>query len=266
MKVPFIIYADMESLLKQIVTCHNDPKISSKSKINLHTACGYSLFADCLFDATKNKISYYRGKDYMKKNCEDLREHMIKIIDCEKKEMISLTDVIMLRKLVLIMMIKNFYKVRDHYHTGKYRGAAHNICHLKYVIPKVIPVVFHNGFKFDYHFIIKEFAEESEGQFQSLVENTEKHITFSVPMKKELDNGETSKYKLKFVDLDLCQVHYHVLLIILLKDFIMIDGKISLSLTTCQPKMINQFLGVLNAKKDYKKNFNKYLIEKIANT
>ena len=106
MKVPFIIYADMESLLKQIVTCHNDPK----SKINLHTACGYSLFADCLFDATKNKISYYRGKDCMKKNCEDLREHMIKIIDCEKKEMISLTHVMMLRKLVLIMMIKNFIK------------------------------------------------------------------------------------------------------------------------------------------------------------
>ena len=46
----------------------------------------------------------------MKKNCEDLREHMIKIIDCEKKEMISLTDVMMLRKLVLIMMIKNIIK------------------------------------------------------------------------------------------------------------------------------------------------------------
>ena len=45
-------------------------------------------------------------------------------------------------------------------------------------------------------------------------------------MKKELDNGETSKYKLKFIDLDLCQVHYDVLLIILLKYFIMTDGKI----------------------------------------
>ena len=45
-------------------------------------------------------------------------------------------------------------------------------------------------------------------------------------MKKELDNGETSKYKLKFIDLELCQVHYHVLLIILLKNLIMIDGKI----------------------------------------
>ena len=37
----------------------------------------------------------------------------------------------------LILLIKN-YKVRDHCHyTGKYRGAAHNICNLRYKVPKV---------------------------------------------------------------------------------------------------------------------------------
>ena len=42
-------------------------------------------------------------------------------------------------------MIKN-HKVRDHCHyTGKYRGTAHNICNLRYKVPKEIPVVFHNG-------------------------------------------------------------------------------------------------------------------------
>ena len=36
---------------------------------------------------------------------------------------------------------KKDYKVRDHCHyTGKYRGAAHNICNLRYKIPKEIPV------------------------------------------------------------------------------------------------------------------------------
>ena len=35
---------------------------------------------------------------------------------------------------------------RDHCHyTGKYRGAAHNICNLRYKVPKEIPVVFHHG-------------------------------------------------------------------------------------------------------------------------
>ena len=33
-------------------------------------------------------------------------------------------------------------KARDHCHyTGKYRGAVHNICNLKYRIPKTISVV-----------------------------------------------------------------------------------------------------------------------------
>ena len=41
---------------------------------------------------------------------------------------------------------KKQIKVRDHCHyTGKYRGAAHSSCNLRYKIPKEIPVVFHNG-------------------------------------------------------------------------------------------------------------------------
>ena len=81
---------------------------------------------------------------------------------------------------------KKHYKVRDHCHyTGKYRGAAHNICNLRYKIPKEIPIVFHNGSTYDYHFIIKELVKEFEGNFECLGENTEKYITFSVPIKKK---------------------------------------------------------------------------------
>ena len=81
---------------------------------------------------------------------------------------------------------KKCHKVRDHCHyTGKYRGATHDICNLRYKIPKEIPVVFHNGSTYDYHFIIKELAEEFEGEFECLGENTEKYITFSVPIKKD---------------------------------------------------------------------------------
>ena len=66
------------------------------------------------------------------------------------------------------------------------RGAAHDICNLRYKIPKEIPVVFHNGSTYDYHLIIRELAEEFEGEFESLGENTKKYITFSVPIKKEI--------------------------------------------------------------------------------
>ena len=41
-----------------------------------------------------------------------------------------------------------------------------------------------------YHFIIKELAEEFEGEFECFGENTEKCITFSVPIKKEITKND----------------------------------------------------------------------------
>ena len=92
-------------------------------------------------------------------------------------------------------------KIRDHCHcTGKYRGAAHSICNLNYKIPKEIPVVFHNGSTYDYHFIIRQLAKKFKGNFECLGQNTEKYNIFSVSIKKEHDNGKTFIYKLKFID------------------------------------------------------------------
>ena len=59
-------------------------------------------------------------------------------------------------------------------------------------------------------------AEQFRGEeLECLGENTETHISFSVPIKKEHDNdnGETITYKIKFIDsLDSCQVNYQMLL------------------------------------------------------
>ena len=98
---------------------------------------------------------------------------------------------------------KLYKKVRDHCHfTGKLIRAAHNICNLRYKVPREIPVKFHNGSKYDYHFIIKELAEEFKDKFKCLGENTEKYISFSVPIKKEHndDINELIIYKIKFID------------------------------------------------------------------
>ena len=48
--------------------------------------------------------------------------------------------------------------------------------------------------------MIRELAEEFIGQFECLGENTEKYITFSVPIKKENEDGKTIKQKIKFID------------------------------------------------------------------
>ena len=87
-KSPFIIYADLECLFEKISTCYNNLEESSTTEINKHTPSGYSLFTHCSFDKTKNKLDYYRGDNCMKKFC---KEHTIKIINYEKKDMIPLT-------------------------------------------------------------------------------------------------------------------------------------------------------------------------------
>ena len=70
---------------------------------------------------------------------------------------------------------KLYQKVKDHCHyTRKFRAAAHNICNLRYKIPEEIPVVFHNGSTYDYHFIIKQLVKEFKGNFDCLGESTQK--------------------------------------------------------------------------------------------
>ena len=57
MKAPFIIYADMDSLLEKINTCYSNPGKSSETKINKHKASGYSLFTHFSFDASKVEMN-----------------------------------------------------------------------------------------------------------------------------------------------------------------------------------------------------------------
>ena len=101
---------------------------------------------------------------------------------------------------------KNFFKDHCHY-TGKFREAAHSKCNLHYKVLKEIPIIIHNAY-YDTHFILKQFAKEFKGEHNCIGDNMEKHITFSVPIKKEVnnDNGNDCKkkktitHKLKFID------------------------------------------------------------------
>ena len=90
----------------------------------------------------------------MEKFCKDLKDQTMKVINYEKKKEIILTNEekeSYENQEVFYIFKKEFCtdkndKVRDHCHyAGKFRGAAHNICNLKYKIPKEISVVFHNG-------------------------------------------------------------------------------------------------------------------------
>ena len=91
-------------------------------------------------------------------------------------------------------------KVRDHCpYTGKYKGAAHSKCSLEYKKVKEIPVVFHNGSVYDYHFKIRYLTREFEGNFECLGENIEKYISFTAPFKNVINDNE-NKCKIRFID------------------------------------------------------------------
>ena len=173
MRVPFIIYAELECLLEKMHSCQNKLE---KSYTQKKTPSGYSLFTNCSFGVAKNKVDCYRGKDCMEKFCKDFRELAMRVVKYEKKEMVPLTDeeiksyekqnvcYICKKRFSTDALDKKYYKVRDHCHcTGKFRGAAH-------------------------------------GQLECLGGNTEKYITFPVPISKELDNRNKITYKLKFID------------------------------------------------------------------
>ena len=219
----------------------------------------------------------------MEKFCKDLREHATKIINYEKKKMFPLTKkeeknhdkqkvcYICKKEFNTDDSDKKHHKVKHHCHyTGKYTGAAHNICNLRYRIPKEIPIVFHNGSTYDYHFIIKELVKEFDGNFKCLGENTEKYITFSVPLKKEIKNKNKIieiTYKIKFIGGYRFMSTSLSKLVDNLSEGLhnnrYVDCKSCLDyMRTKDEKLIFR---CFSCKKNYEKDFNKELIERFAN-
>ena len=104
----------------------------------------------------RNKHTLYHGKDCIKKFYECLGEHAKNIIDFEKKKMQPLTkedlkihqdarNCYICGRRILKKLVKNksYWKVRDHcQYKGKYRGAGHSICDLKFNVPNKILVIF----------------------------------------------------------------------------------------------------------------------------
>ena len=93
---------------------------------------------------------------------------------------------------------------RDHY-AGKYRGAAHLICNLRYSTQIDIPVFFHSGTNYDFNLIINKLAKEFTSEMRCIPLNTNKYISFSIPIKKEIKEQKEQKekvitYNLKFID------------------------------------------------------------------
>ena len=140
---------------------------------------------------------------------------------------------------------------------------------MRYKVHKEIPVVFHNGSTYDYHFIIKELVKEFEGNFECLSENTEKYITFSVPLKKNIENKNIEiNYRIKFIDSYRFISSSLSKLVDNLSEGIHNNKCVDCNYCLDYVKIKNEklLLKFFNCKTYYKKKFNKDLIKKLKNT
>ena len=189
-KVPFVIYADFESCIKSIHICDLNPESSYTKQYQKHEPISFYYYIKC-FD---NKIYLpIKERSYTGQNAEQVflkyLEEDIKMIANIPKRFIIFKDKereqfneetrCWICKGEFDDKDKNKKKVQDHCHfTGRYRGAAHNLCNLNYRKPNFTPVVFHNLSGYDSHLFIKNLGF-SNGDIDCIPNNEEKYISFS---------------------------------------------------------------------------------------
>ncbi|XP_054718997.1 uncharacterized protein LOC129228343 [Uloborus diversus] len=190
--VSYCIYADFESLIVPIESAQPPPSHSYTEKVAMHEACGYAYLIVGPDGRQTKPIAVYRGVD--------AATHFVTKLLEEREEIAEkLNDII---PMVLSPQEEMNFKtaaqchicggrlgsdrVRDHDHlTGRYRGAAHRACNLKYRVRKMIPVIFHNLKNYDAHHIVKTLGDFPGYEYSVIPTNMEKYISFTISCREE---------------------------------------------------------------------------------
>ena len=201
-KAPFVIYADFECFNRRIHANTPDPNKSYTNKLTIHEPASFVYYIKSFNE------SIYKSKlrSYVKENEEDpdvidvfinwleedvkiisgLGNKPMKITEEEQEQFNQASNCWICGQLLNVQD-----RVRDHCHfTGRYRGAAHNRCNLKYRKPNNISVFFHNLAGYDSHLFIKKLGV-TEGPIDCIPNNEEKYISFT----KHIKIGEYTNKK-----------------------------------------------------------------------
>ena len=215
-KVPFIMYADFESILEPISGPGNNPRISTARGINVHVPSGWCIRSEFAYGKVKDPLKLYRGKDCVKKFCDHIIGEACHLYGSFPEKPMEPSTKAQWKDYKKAsschICLKPFRegkpKVRDHCHySGIYRGVAHSPCNLQYKIPSSIPIVFHNLSGYDAHLFIKGLADSvSRGAKMGVIaKNKEDYITFSINVEVnkyiDKDGEERSKeIELRYID------------------------------------------------------------------
>ena len=212
-RAPFAIYADFECYNKPIHTNTPDPNKSYTKKLTKHEPASFVYY----IKSFNENVYKSQLRTYIKEEEED--PDVIDVFINWLEEDIKIISELGNEKMIITKEEEEEFKqasdcwickkklnledrVRDHCHfTGRYRGAAHNRCNLKYCKPNNISVFFHNLTGYDSHLFIKKLGV-SEGDIDCIPNNEEKYISFSKTIKTgEYTNkkGETKDKHFKIV-------------------------------------------------------------------
>jgi hypothetical protein len=203
-RLPFAIYCDFEANNIPIETSHPNPSESYTNKMFKQEVNSYGIYVKSHYpDIYKSQYFSYIGKDAKEKFVKTIikiyKNITYRLYLNEKKEpMLTKQEEDEFQQATSCYICEKElkeHKIREHNHlTGEYRGAACQSCNTKEgKSSKLIPVFFHNGSNYDFHFIIEELVkyEDEYNKVSPLSKNSEEYIS--------IEYGSTYK-KLRFLD------------------------------------------------------------------
>ena len=189
-KLPFSIYCDFEANNIPIETTQPNPNESYTNKIFKQEVNSYGIYVKSDYpDIFKSQYFSYIGNDAKEKFVKKILSIYKKITyetykRKDNKPILSKQQEEEFQEASICYICENEFtdlKIREHNHfTGVYRGAACQSCNTKEgKSSKLIPVFFHNGSNYDFHFIIEELKkyEDEYNKVTTLSKSSEDYIS-----------------------------------------------------------------------------------------
>ena len=196
-EAPFVAYGDFECLLKSV----NQPVGQHSMKTNEHQPCSYSYFIVSRVPGVEFQPKLYVGTDaaehFLSSLQNDLYTEIMPLIKRDvdiiwdqdaRRRYENATDCYICKKP---LNREQNTICADHCHfTGRFRGAVHQSCNLRYKVEKErykLPVLFHNLRGYDSH-LIMQAVRKHHGRIDVIPNNYERYLSFTIGRLKFLDS------------------------------------------------------------------------------